>query len=68
MSVDVNQVAGETIDYHGQPPAWGSDNWWDNVKKWIEDYIKPLVPAAELGAHVLAIINAMKNFFRRSKA
>ena len=34
---------------------------WQQVKSWIEEYIKPLVPAAQLSAELARIMEIIRN-------
>lgn len=67
MPIDRYQVANEAYNYYGDPPSSPSNSniWWENLRKWIEDYIKPLVPVAELGYYVGKIIEQYRLMTRR---
>ena len=67
MSYDRTGVANEAHDFFGDPPNKPNNNWWDNVKQWVTDHIKPIVPAAQLTSEVLRIIELIKKLFGGNK-
>lgn len=64
----INQTAQEAVDYVGSPSSGGGPpppNWWEKVKLWITNHLKPLVPAAELARTVAQVIDIIKKWFSR---
>ena len=70
MAEDLNQTAQKAVDYVGSPNSGGGsndppDDWWEKVKRWITNHLKPLVPAAELAHKVAQVIDILKKWFSR---
>jgi hypothetical protein len=65
MSIDRYQVANEAYNFYGDPPPSASNSWWEDVKKWIENYLKPLVHVAELTHYVAQIYKIYVDIVRR---
>ena len=68
----INQTAQEAYhDYVASPgisskdPNNPPDDWWEKVKRWITNHLKPLVPAAELARSVAQVIDILKSWFSR---
>ena len=67
MAEDLNQTARKAVDYAGSPGGGGGGggggDWWEKVKRWVTNYLKPLVPASELARNVAQVINIIKSWF-----
>jgi hypothetical protein len=61
MAISERSVANQAIDAYGNPGSNPPPSWWQQVKSWIEEYIKPLVPAAQLSAELARIMEIIRN-------
>jgi hypothetical protein len=66
MSNLVDDTAEKAHDYFGTSAGGGSSNppsWWEKVKRWVTEYLKPLVPAVDLALKVAQVMDILRKWF-----